>query len=263
MQHLSRMSDQGIELSLVLPSEPLSQAVFAAGVAKVGSIFGIDYVGRGGEPTPDVLKVRMLWEMLRKRQWTDAEFTAALDRFLETVRFPTWTPADFFGAEKGSAAELRPKVYPHSWYLAQIHANKLNADAIGTYRIEGHDKPVWGWKHEIGDRLPVWDAVQQEPIAQLPPHHVSHPPADVTRIATLRQSLQMEADLEAAQESLRRLRSKYETATKERDDLLRTLSAANTRIAELEMMLFGDESDGEQPDEEFTVEEMNEDSPEA
>ena len=158
-QHLSQMSHEGVELGLVLAGgegEPLSQAVFAAGIAQIGSIFGIDYIGRKGEPpTADVLKVRLLWEMLRKRGWTDEQFAAGLDRFLASVRFATWTPADFFGGEE--KAEGKVRVYPYSWYMEQLQANRLNSEAIGVYRVEGYDKPVWGWRHEVGDRLPEWE----------------------------------------------------------------------------------------------------------
>lgn len=211
-QHLSRMSDQGIDLALVVPSEPLSPAVFAAGVAQIGSIFGVDYVGgKGAEPTPDVLKVRLLWEMLRKRSWTDADFAVALDRFLATVRFATWTPADFFGGN-GDSDGVRPKVYPHSWYLAQVQANKMNAEAIGIYRVDGHNKPVWGWKHEVGAKLPVWEYhpptgnphTQDAPELAAPKQGV--PSVNAAAGGELLDRMRLQAQLEAAKGEASRYR---------------------------------------------------------
>jgi len=155
---ISSVPHRGVSLSEVgivkAGTLPVSAQVFAAGIAQVGAIFGIDYIGKGSEPTPDVLKVRVLWEMIRKRGWSDADFSAALERFIATVRFPTWTPADFIGDVAGGTDV---KVYPHSWYLEQVQANKMNAEAIGIYRVDGHNKPVWGWKHEVGAKLPVWE----------------------------------------------------------------------------------------------------------
>ena len=167
LQHLSQMSSDGIELGLVLPSPeapPLSPEIFAAGVAKMGMAFNVDYIGKdGAAPTGDSGRIRILWDMLCRRGWTDADFEVALDQFLERTKFANWALADFFGGET-DAGNARPRVYPYSWYVKQVGIDRSNDTAIGGYRVEGYDKPVWGWRHEIRDALPEW-VVQSVTVA--------------------------------------------------------------------------------------------------
>lgn len=146
----------GEELSLLTNEPPLSTAVFREGIARVGANFGIDYAaGEGGRPTANAAKALTLLEELRRKGYTDSDFRFALDRFLESCRFPTWTIADFLAAS-------RPKVYPHAWYVRQItgppegDGSLDNAALIGCYRAPDVDHPVFGWKDQIGTRLPAW-----------------------------------------------------------------------------------------------------------
>lgn len=213
---------------------PVSAAVFAAGIAQVGAVFGIDYVGKGEGITPDVAKVRLLWEMIRKRGWSDADFATALDRFLQTVKFPTWTPADFIG-ESGNAPDV--KVYPHSWYLDQIAVSRTNGEAIGCYQLEGYDRPVWGWRHEVGDHLPAWEA-KAAPL-QIAESATDHPPTDdgaETR-AELLDRLKLEAKVEALERENGRLKTEMESLRKRLSERASEKAWLEQRVMRLEMGL--------------------------
>jgi len=236
---ISSVPHRGVSLSEVgivkAGTLPVSAQVFAAGIAQVGAIFGVDYIGKGSEPTPDVLKVRVLWEIIRKRGWSDADFSAALERFIATVRFPTWTPADFIGDVAGGTDV---KVYPHSWYLEQVGSNKLNSEAIGCYRLEGIDRPVWGWRHEVGDHLPAWEP-KAAPVMLAERVEERKPESGEVAAARaeLLDTLKLQAKLEESQWDCARLRRELDTARERLADRSREVAQLEARVVRLEMGL--------------------------
>lgn len=245
---------------LCRPDARLHSLTFAVGMAEIGSNWGIDYSAVDpdtNEPTADKVKALALWDILRADGWTNQQFKDQQRWFVKRVKFPNWSIAEFFG-ESGNGADSTARVYPHSWYLTQIQANKLNAQAIGTYRVEGYDKPVWGWKHEVGSKLPAWSPATPEPPRPEPPRPELPPLSEgaTETITSVRRALELSARLEEAEEALHRMRKKHDDVARERDILRRELSAVNARIAELEAMLLGD-----LPDESALTTELNEGSP--
>lgn len=146
------LRESGEEISTLTRESPITPAVWREGIARIGANFGVNYIAKDarGNPTADHAKALTLLEELRRKGWTDGDFATALDPFLMTCKFPTWTIADFMTE--------RPKVYPWSWYNERTPAER---ELIGAYALDGHTKPVFGWRHEVGDRLPVWVAPPQ------------------------------------------------------------------------------------------------------
>jgi hypothetical protein len=146
----TQIRETGTDLATLIDEPLLSDRVFAEGMVRVGQNFGINSAGRDPETgrwTNDAEKARLLQAQLRTLGWTDGDFLTALQDFLLRCEFRTWTIAEFLKS-------ARPKVYPYSWYLEQVREGK--DDQVGRYRAPGIEKPVFGWKHEVGDRLPVF-----------------------------------------------------------------------------------------------------------
>ncbi|MBL7986472.1 MAG: hypothetical protein JNJ94_00230 [Chlorobi bacterium] len=140
----------GLELSLVLGQELVSEATFTGAMKRLGLSLGVDYTTKAEGATNDQAKALVLWERVRKLGWSNEEFEEAFEPFINRTKFPSWATADFISGYSP------PKIYPYSWYQDRVKESRSNADAIGCYRVEGHPKPVWGWKHEVRDLLPEW-----------------------------------------------------------------------------------------------------------
>src|SRR5690606_26144684 len=106
---------------------------FAAAFARLGVMFGVDYLKKpapGEVPTADVVKVRMLYDELVRQSYTDEEFTETFNRFMKTVTFPNWSYGEFFKHEK------RIKLHTRAWAM-QEHAK----DATAFRRMEAYKIP--------------------------------------------------------------------------------------------------------------------------
>lgn len=158
--------------------------------------------------------------------WTKPEFRRRLDTFLRTQKFLTWTVADFFECS-------RAHVYPYSWYCQQVApptGTAANEPLIGKYRIPGVDKPVFGWKAEVGDRLAVWEPENVAP--QLPPPRESLSAETQTMIEVTRENLRLRADLEDANSQISALTRSLRSRSVQIEDLESRLSAALVDLAE-------------------------------
>lgn len=138
------MTSMGVSLSAAIGDEPVGFDDLTWFAGQLTLAFKIRYL----QPdTVENARCLQVWELAKKQGLTRPEFQAAVEMFLATKPFPNWAPADVLLAK-------RPKVYPHVWYTDQIEKNRSSADAIGCFDLKG--APVWGWKHEVGERLPVW-----------------------------------------------------------------------------------------------------------
>lgn len=158
---------------------------------------------------------KMLFDMAVEDGYSSDEFRKALTRFLKANRWPTWTPADFFLAE-------RPKVYPYSWVMEQLPADR---EAIEGYEVPGVPVAMWGFKHEVGDSLKVWnrDAPVPAPGAavalETPPAPVeSIEPETVTLVSLMRIRLELE---ETVADLRKRLQGETQRAEEHRAEVLR------------------------------------------
>lgn len=120
--------------------------------------YGIDHFNTD---SIEFTRAQLVLDMAIEQEYSADEFNKRMRAFIRANRFPTWTPGDFF-------AGARPKVYPYSWYQERVHENRNNADAIGCYRVAHLDAPMWGWIHEVGDALPLFEATPDVPA--LPQH---------------------------------------------------------------------------------------------
>lgn len=101
----------------------------------------------GDEPSIDHARCCQVFDLAREAGYTVTEFRKLVRTFLATNPYPSFSPANLLNA-------ARVKVYPYAWYLDRINDNRANADAIGAYDVGG--VAVYGYKHEVGAKLPVW-----------------------------------------------------------------------------------------------------------
>jgi hypothetical protein len=212
------------ELGKLLPAELVSWEDFLPVVAKMSASFGVDYTR---ERTPDALKIQDLYLELRRQGWTRKELEERTADFLNTVRFPTWTRADFMSAP-------RVKVYPRSWYLERTPEERLQ---IGAYRIPGLPKVVYGWLWEIGDKLERTDNRKAVPLLAssvdvAPPEAIL--PETLEALERVKSRLELESELEEATLEVKRLRATVREREEEIEVLRKTARIYESDLLEIE-----------------------------
>lgn len=108
------------------------------------------------EDSAEFRRVSQIVRFATEDGMTGDEFRARLTRLVKKQEWATWTTAHFFNQET-------PKLYPYAWYTERVNENRANSKAIAGYRVAGHDKPLWGWRHEVVDLLPLFVAEEAEP----------------------------------------------------------------------------------------------------
>jgi hypothetical protein len=124
----------GLNALALVDSEPVSASAFTTAVAVMQTNYGVDYA-------PE--KVALLFEMIREEGWSEERFKKTFKWFLKNKKFSDWKIADWF--------EHGVKVYPHSWYLDQVHkfGREVNKQ-IETYKVNG----VVVYRYADGEELP-------------------------------------------------------------------------------------------------------------
>lgn len=181
--------------------------------------------------TPDSLKVRTLFETIKKLGLSAGQFDHLLTRFLATARFPTWAIGEFLQDVEP------PKVYPYSWYLRQIEENKWNNDAIACYLLPDGSH-AWGWKHEIGRRLPYYVKEATKPGAHLNDWMEPISEENRMKLVGLREHLEERIEMHVKR------RDEVERLKREYDELNEKIEAMEE---ELEYLRSGQEPPAERP----------------
>lgn len=174
--------------------------------------YSTDYVNvQDGRPTPDQVKWRELCQQVQRLEWTEEDFLRRVDTFIAENPWQSWKVAEFL-----TGAAL-PKVYPHTWYLARCAEDRGNAEAIGCYQLPEREKPVFGWKHEIGTQLPAWQPPKENAPAALLPASAPEPPSAGPSMATvLKENLKLQCRVEELERTLDRLKKEMQTLRQER-----------------------------------------------
>ena len=87
-------------------------------------------------------KTLVLYNMMLDKNWTLEQFRQALNNVLETNKFPTWTPADWFSVEL-------PKAYSRTWYLKQLNESQEINRLVNCYLVDGVE--VYIYKQDINN----------------------------------------------------------------------------------------------------------------
>jgi len=143
----------GLSLYVATGSEMVNGLDLDYALRQVSRAYRVDAYD---EESPEFSLIGLLQTQAVADGMTGQEFRARIDRLVKTQKFPTWTPADFF-------EQNTPKLHPYSWFVERIAENRANKDAIAGYRVAGYNKPLFGWKCEVGDLLPLFVAPDREP----------------------------------------------------------------------------------------------------
>lgn len=140
-------TSRGVYLSRIAGEAPVGEEDFDHLLSTLTAAYGTSY---HDENSVEYMRAEMVYQQAAEDRWSGPDFRKRIKAFIKANKWPTWTPADFFAGD-------RPKVWNHTWYVEQITApngNRGNIPMLAAYRVPGTEKPVWGWRHEVGDALP-------------------------------------------------------------------------------------------------------------
>lgn len=133
-------------LSSLVDDPEMSQADFEFMQEALTFAYSRDFLD---ERSTDHHRAKMIFQMACEQDWRSDEWTRHLRSFIQRFEWATFTPAEFF---KGGRVGL----HDYLWYCKRIEESPANAGLIGAYRVPGRAKPMYGWKADVGDRLPLF-----------------------------------------------------------------------------------------------------------
>jgi hypothetical protein len=128
-------------LSKQITLSPDDDDVLETACKRLMVAYNKDYFDEG---KPEFMRVEDLMRRASEKGYTAAEFLQRLDEMVETCKFPTWTPADFF-------QHKRESLHVYHWMTEEVKKDATATMRLEAYSVPGVLKPLW--RYADGEKL--------------------------------------------------------------------------------------------------------------